>query len=865
MARLWSILDLFNTKRHKKASSDQDERDLFIQYYKVFRELLDANHRVLTTMADMQEKAGGAYVFDQAYIRTSCRTLLEGVEKIIGNLNVLSGDRYKNLMFPYQACMREIQDRLEPKTVIPQTAHTLHLKTLGQDHIGSAGGKFAGLGEVLNRVGLPVPAGFVITAWAYVEFMKFNDIEEFVRNQLEHLDIRDYAALQSITDEIQKKILYARVPPDLQDAVMSAYRSLCMETGIKDLKVALRSSAVMEDIRASFAGQYQSVLNIPADAVLDKYKSILASQFSPRGIFYYKQKEFHIEQMAMAVGVLAMVDARAAGVAYSRNPERPTQDQILINAVWGLGPLAVEGSVPADYIAVVPEEPGGISYLQHNRQQVMLIGNPEGGIVEAPVPEELAGTPCLSDAQILRLAELVRKIESHYGRPQDIEWAFDAKDRLFILQSRPLRVSPSTMPAGTKFPVTVKGRRRLIDSGTVICRGVGAGPVVIVRDDEDMARFPQGGVLVIRHSDPEFAILLKKAAAVVAEIGTPLGHLATVIREYNIPAIFNATHAAAVLEPIETVTVDAVYANVYEGIVEELLACKREEGEFLSTPVVRQLREILELVTPLNLTDPRSVSFSPKNCKTLHDITRFCHETAMQTLFDLSKESHFSEHSAKRLVAGVPLQWWVIDLEDGILRGVKGKTVKVDQIVSIPMQALWKGMTAIPWEGPPPVDTKGFLATVLSASSDSSIEPAVARQFVDRNYILVAKNFCNVSTRLGFHFSTLESYVDEQPNNNYVSFVYTGGGAADDRKSRRARLISRLLEYFDFRVEAKGDSVFARFEGHPGESMEKRLQVLGHIIVHTRQMDMVMYNDTMVDWYYKEILKAVHSFIDLGA
>jgi pyruvate,water dikinase len=203
----------------------------------------------------------------------------------------------------------------------------------------------------------------------------------------------------------------------------------------------------------------------------------------------------------------------------------------------------------------------------------------------------------------------------------------------------------------------------------------------------------------------------------------------------------------------------------------------------------------------------------------------------------------------------------VIDLEDGIAEGVKGKKVRPEEITSIPMHALWEGMIAMPWKGPPPVDTKGFMSVMFSATTDPSIDPSVGRRFADKNYIMVAKHFCNVSTRLGFHFSTIEAYVGDKENQNYISLVYTGGGADPGRKSRRAILISRLLEKFDFRVEKREDTIFARIEGYKQGFLEERLKVLGHIIVHTRQMDMVMYNDAMVDWYYKDFLKDMESLV----
>jgi pyruvate,water dikinase len=857
------VLDFFRKRTQKKELSEKDQKEQFAQYYQAFRDLLGSNHHVLATMADMQEKSSGVYVFDQAYIRGSCRTILEGIEKIIGRLNILSNNRYSNLVVPYQACMSRIQEIIDPKMEIPSTGYTLNLKNLTKNDSASAGGKIANLGEVSNILGVRVPPGFVITTYAYKTFMTLNGIEHFVRQQLQDLDIRDYTALREATDEIQKKILTAPIPAELEQEVMDAYESLRRETGQDDLKVALRSSAAFEDVRASFAGQYKSSLNVPANALFEEYKSIVSSQFSPRGVFYYKAREFSVDQMAMAVGVLAMVDAVAAGVAYTRDPENPDQPQVLINAVCGLGPYAVDGSVSADLCTVTTEgrDAAAIRYLQCHRQKTMLKGDPKGGIREEPVPVERMEKHCLSDDLLFRLSKDVTRIEDHFGEPQDIEWAVDQDERIFYLQSRPLRMPPRTAPIKQK-PFSIEKRyKKLLDSGTVVCRGIGIGPVRVMSVEDDMGGFPEGAVLVIRHSDPEYAVLLKKASAVVAEIGTPLGHLATVIREYNVPAIFNAAGATRILENGAMVTVDALYANVYEGVVEELRESRSKLGDFTATPVVRQLREILRHVTPLNLTDPRSPGFSPVSCKTLHDITRFSHEAAMQCMFNVSKEGHFTEYSAKRLVAEIPLQYWVIDLEDGIDTEARGKTVRIDQVKSIPMRALWDGMTAFPWKGPPPIDTKGFLATMLSASRDPGIEPAVGRRFVDRNYILLAQNFCNISTRLGFHFSTLESYIGANANDNYVSFVFTGGGADDDRKNRRVRLIRKLLAHFEFRVETGADSLFARIEGYDADMVKDRIKILGYIMVHTRQMDMGMFNDKMLEWYHREMLKEMSSLI----
>jgi len=857
------VFDFFSKRREQKALRDEDDKALFVQRYKAFREVLNANNEVLLAMADMQEKASGAFIFDQAYVRSAYDTVSNGIKRIIHNLNELADGKYKHLIVPYQKTDAAIRSHLTARVSIPKTGYVISLQDLKKEDMAAAGGKCSHLGELGNVLGLPVPHGFVITTYAYQSFVQHNQIQGLLNEKTEKLDIRDYEALQVASKEMQALVMESEIPEALETELLNAYRALCEETMRDDLMVAVRSSALHEDIMASFAGQYATFLNVPVRDLLSKYKNVLASQFTPRALLYYKGKGFAIEEMAMAVGILTMVEAKVSGILYSRDPTDPKEDVILINAIWGLGAYAVGGKVPTTNYKVSGETGRNLSDEALGCQDVMLVMDTESGTKEVLVPEELHSKPCLTDEQISELASVARRVEAHFGQPQDLEWAMTQDGQFYFLQSRPLRLATKGALAGERRPTVAKEHRILLDKGTIACRGVGAGPVYVVQREEDLIHFPEGGVLVMRHTPPEFAALIQKASAVVSDIGNVLGHLATVAREYNIPAMFGTEKATQVLSNGMQVTVDAIYANVYEGIVEEVLKKKEAEDSLEPSATLKQLREILQMITPLNLTDPRSPSFSPRGCKTLHDITRFAHEVAMRAIFALSKESHFAERSTKQLVSGVPLKWWVIDLEDGIAEGVKGNKVRPEEITSIPMSALWEGMTALPWKGPPPVDTKGFMSVMFSATTDPSIDPAVGRQFADKNYIIVAKHFCNVSTRLGFHFSTIESYVGDEENQNYISLVYTGGGADPGRKSRRADLISRLLEKFDFHVEKREDTIFARLEGYKKDFLEERLKVLGHIIVHTRQMDMVMYNDAMVDWYYKDFLKGMKSLVDI--
>lgn len=854
------MFKFFNKKRQAKALRDEDDRELFVQRYRAFREVLKNNNTVLMTAADMQEKAGGDFVFDRAYIESSYQAVASGVKQIIKSLDVLANEKYKDLSIPYQKIDAAIRQRLGAKLAIPRTDYVIALGRLGKESIASAGGKIALLGELANALGFPVPSGFVVTTYAYQDFVQHNNIKEILHERTKRLDIRNYDELNATSREMQKLIRSGNIPAYLEEAVLDAYRSMCEGTGEENLKVSVRSSALHEDIMASFAGQYNTALNVQAEDLLVEYKNVLSSQFTPRALFYYKDKGFDVEEMAMAVGVLAMVPAKVSGIMYSRDPDSPQADSTLISAVWGLGAYAVEGVVPTQDYRVSGKK---IEFPAVCTQEAMLVGRPEGGTEPIPLKRELLTTQCLNDEQISSLASYARRAETHFGQPQDMEWAIDQKDRLYLLQSRPLDLPSQETLADENRPRVAKGYKILLGKGTIACRGVGAGPVYVVNSEGDLVDFPEGGVLVVKHAQPEFAVVLQNASAVVADIGTVLGHLAKVAREYNVPAIFNTETATEILRNGIRVTVDAEYANVYEGTVEEVLRARKVKGLSKTSSSLKQLQAILEMITPLNLTDPQSSDFKPTACKTLHDITRFAHEVAMQSMFNLSQESYFSTRSTKQLVCEIPMQWWVIDLEDGIKEGIKGKKVRLEEIVSIPMHALWEGMTAVPWKGPPPINTKGFLSAMFEATRTPSLDPSVPKRFADKNYIIISKHFCNLSSRLGFHFSTTEAYVGDNENENYISFNFKGGAASADRKVRRIQFIGKLLEQFDFRIQIKEDSIQARIEGHNRDFLLERLKVLGYIIVHTRQLDMVMINEATLNWYYNDMSKAIKSFVNV--
>ena len=576
---------------------------------------------------------------------------------------------------------------------------------------------------------------------------------------------------------------------------------------------------------------------------------------------------FRDEDLAMCVGCMAMVDAVSSGVMYSRDPSSIRHNVVVINAVWGLAKSVVDGTVSPDLFVISKELPRRILKKDIARKDQKFVCFPEEGVCRMTLVGDEKNEPALSEEQAVTLAALASELEDHYGRPQDIEWSIDKDGKVKILQSRPLRQegietrdSRQAVAPGAEQPAILEG-------GVIASPGVASGPAFLVNSTVDVLQFPSGAVLVTEHSLPQWAAVLNRAVAVITDRGGITGHLATISREFSVPALFNTLEATAKIENGTIITVDADGRKVYAGRVESLLKEGLAEKKNLmkGSPVYNILERVLEHISPLNLTDPDGIDFRAKGCRTYHDIIRLCHEKAVKEMFSFGKDHHFAERSSKRLVCEVPMQWWVIDLEDGFKEPVEDDTVRLENIASIPMLAVWEGITAIPWQGPPPVDAKGFLSVMFRSTMDPSLDPARRSRYFEKNYFMISKNFCNLASRLGYHFSTIEAFASDNSNENYASFVFKGGGADYNRRVLRAKFIEHILKKFDFKVEINEDCIMARLDGCDQDFLIERLKVLGYITIHTRQLDMIMANRAAVNHYINEHLKDIYSFVSVQA
>src|SRR4030067_3290831 len=425
------------------------ERNRLQKKFQSFQGLLSSNNNVLEMMADMEEKVSWEFLFDRHYITQKISGIAEGVKVIVDRLNDISNNKYAVLHERFLEITSKIEKFLTSRSEIPVSSYTIPLDEIMKGMIEKLGSKNANLGEVRNRLGVYTPDGCAISAFAFKRFLDHNKIIEKITKTLSELQIDNLDGLNSKSHELQEQIIKAQIPADLEKEILDAYSRLCNRYG-KKVMVSVRSSALQEDGTFSSAGQYSTFLNVPADLILQKYKEVIASLFTPRAIFYYKTKGLHEHEMVMSVGVIAMIDAKAAGVMYSKDPNNPEADTLIISAARGLGKSVVDGVVtPETYIISRNNPPfppfskggmGEFEIISKNipEQKSMYICRPDGEIEEVTLTDEMKGTQSLNDEQIKALAEYAIALENHYKSPQDIEWAIDRDDRPYILQTRPL-------------------------------------------------------------------------------------------------------------------------------------------------------------------------------------------------------------------------------------------------------------------------------------------------------------------------------------------------------------------------------------------------------------------------------------------
>ena len=467
--------------------------------------------------------------------------------------------------------------------------HILFFNQISIDDIAKVGGKNASLGEMYNQLnskGIGIPNGFALTADAYRLFRKQNNMEQQLNNLLLSLDKEHYSNLISIGETARTLILSGTFPNEIIEGINEAYQTLSNDCGIKNLDVAVRSSATAEDLpTASFAGRMESFLNISGEKqLLEAVHRCYASLFTDRAIKYRHDMGFTGMDVAISVGVQQMVrsDKASSGVAFTIDPDSGFENGIVINSSWGLGENIVQGRVtPDEWLVFKPTlfdkqlNPILKSNCGRKEYTMLYVENAEGVSAEKTIAnidtsKEKQNEYSLTKNEVVQLAQWCYKIEQHYGKAMDIEWAKDGlNNQLYIVQARPETVHGKEKKQVREI-FTLKEKGKLLTKGIALGDAIASGKARIIFNPKDGEQLQKGEILVTDITNPDWDPVLKKAAAIITNKGGRTSHAAIVARELGTVAVVGCGNATDVIKNGQEITVSCAEGkegNIYDGIL----------------------------------------------------------------------------------------------------------------------------------------------------------------------------------------------------------------------------------------------------------------------------------------------------------
>lgn len=768
--------------------------------YGHFKDLLRNDARALDLIADLDAHLYGHDPADMARIRALTTQLARRVEEMVDCLRRMNPWAYESLPGALERIVAEIAALAAED---PPHAGPPYVLTLDEaaDRPAQAGGKAANLSRA-RRCGVPTPPGFAITASAFIRHLRDNGLEKEIEERLQDVCLSDHEAIVSVTGKLQEIILAAEVPGEVVSEILYAQHV----HGLQDVRLAVRSSALAEDGRISFAGQYASELDVPPDEILGAYKRVLAGKYCPRAVAYRIRHGLTDFDTSMAVLVLPMIRAEAAGVVYTLDPAcAAVGGQAMgVYVVGGLAANLVDGLATP-----------GKHYLTRQSEPDILVGC------------ACEGAKMVTDAVLRELCAMCMHLERVFGAPQDVEWALGSEG-LMILQCRRLQQKEDREAFSVE---ETKAASILVGELDCASPGAACGPVCHVASGTDYRSIPDGSVVVTAALRPALSLFLDRIAAIVAGTGSRASHLASVARERGVPVVVGC--APEMLPPGTVVTVDGGAGRIFEGClpgvmersrdVERMHALFRAGNEDLAARIVR-----------LSLVDPEGEDFSAQGCRSLHDLVRFCHEQGVAEMFTLVDRGGRGLGRSRRLVTDLPLIMYVLDLGGG-LAPAAGHTGPVDAAVidSAPLRALWDGLAdkRVDWDHSQlHVDWEAFDRV---SSGLFRLDSRILA-----SYAIISKEYMHLNIRFGYHFSIVDALCGDIPGANHVKFRFKGGGAALNQRAYRLIFIRDVLERFGYDNAIRGDMLDASLTRLDSAGTAQGLYALGLVLAVTRLMDM---------------------------
>ncbi len=805
--------------------------------YEAFKALLAADEQSLLLVAELEEIFAGVRQVDPARTHWLCSRLSEAVGEVVARLLAMRPGGYPGLPEALARILAGLAQQLPPPPVSdrsrvpPSMQHpgpplVLPLEqALGRPEL--AGGKAANLAAA-QRAGLSVPPGLVVSTGAFRLFMASGKLRSRLERLLRQVDLSRPERLGLLCAGMRALVLGTAVPDELAQALREAAASPELGGAL----LAVRSSAVAEDGELSFAGQYASELNVPPGDIVDAYRRVVAAKYRPRAVTYRVRCGLPDHCAPMAVLLLPMIDALAAGVLHTSD-SRPdgTGKCMSVFALPGLGDALVSGQAEPHVVRLPRRVPAEI-----------LDVSGDAGVELGPAT--------LSE---LVLTGLV--LESVFGRPQEVEWAVDGDGRLFVLQSRTHSPSPEPQPGQEVVQPDGSGgsgAQVLAVDLSLVAPGIGCGQVFHLDAGADLARIPAGCVLAVDSLTPPLARCVDRVAAVVAKSGSRASHFASVAREAGLPVVSGLADAHARLPEGLLVTVDGGMGLILAGCAETLQEGPKRRQDEERKRLAERFADLARQTCHLRLTDPEAPDFAPEGCASLHDLVRFCHENAVAEMVGLAGQDTEADRpgrglgKAKRLRSGLPLALYLLDLGGGFAPpagstakyGAEGGpshagSVLPEQIASVPMQALWQGLanSGEVWQ-----DT-GFSC---DWQEFDRISAGIFRKDsrLLASYALLSADYLHLLVRFGYHFAVLDSLCGERAEANYIGFRFKGGGGLPEQRRLRIVFIARVLTGCGFTVRVRGDMLDARLPRAEEGAVRRALVMLGRLLVRTQRLDL---------------------------
>lgn len=839
-------------KRPTKAAPDSvtsDSRDaehFFALRHHSFKLFLTAWNKFQETMTELEYTLCCDHPFGLYRVRALCTSVSTQVFQCIQQLERLDAAPCPALYARFAELQRIVAAEVyEPESCLlgPLVLPMGHPDLAAAGESGLVDPATTRLDVLARRYPEVIPPGFVVTAAGCQRLFLADDVQNEIQRRVQAAGGLGPKHLRRLSESLVALVESTPLPRELVDAVLAALAELRARCDCP-MRLVLRGrlwplhEEKNEDNGLLLWGP-SVALDAPDADILHALHVTLARKEGPQALVYRRARGLAETGCGICVTCLVVAEGSRGGVAHTDNPLRRVSAPVSVYGCRGLPQEMEYSELPADLLRVSRAQPHAVRERElHDPRH-----------------------PVLDDATAVKVAELALALEANEGRPLSLTWVRSPAGDLRLLLVRPMiladRNKESATPPGTaanppELPTP------LVEGGVAANPGRVCGPAFVVESWEDARRFPQGGILVVRNDSYVWASLIDRFAGLIAEQGLVGSRLGSLAREFGKPIVFGMTGAMEYLQSGQRITLCAEAAGqcrVYPGQADALLAGLTPPRDFMpGSPVFNVLQHAAKHILPLTI-DADSVDFTAANCATYHDIARYCHEKAVSAMFALGAEKQFAPLRVKQLRDAVLKQFWVVNLSDGFTRTPPGPVIDIEQIASCPMRALWRGMNAYPWQGPPPVDGKGFLAVLFEATANPHLDPAAQTSyFSEKNYFMISREYCSLHSRFGFHFVSVEARLGERRKENYLLFQLRGGAADIERRILRVRLVADLLWEFGFAPVVRNDAVSARLEGLDPEDGAHLLAVAGYMTIHTRQLDMIMQDVAQVAARREEML-----------